>query len=225
MKYLKVPLKFVIVALIISPFFVVSRIIKVDEIRCQSQFGPCNTNIEASLDEVEERGGSLYEVKKRLQNILADNVLVSDYSFQFKLPNTLEIDLLERKPKYAIKQKETSSFALVDSSGYVVYFQEATTLPVLIVSEAPPNVGDLVSEKNFFALELLYDLFSSYQIRTGIIENESLVIELNQVPKVIFPLEGDREVLLGSLRLILSRLNSSRQVSTIDLRFKNPIIK
>ncbi len=225
MKYLKILLRLVIVVLVISPFYIAPRIIKIGEIKCQSQFGPCNINVEASVNEVEKRNRSLYEAKRELQNILADDILVSDYSFQFKLPNTLEVNLLERKPKYAVRQKETNSFALIDSDGYVIYFQETTTLPVLIVSEAPPNVGSIVSEKNLFSLELLYNLFSSYQIRTGIVENESLVIELNQGPRVIFPLEGDREVLLGSLRLILSRLNDSGQVSTIDLRFKNPIIK
>jgi hypothetical protein len=77
-------------------------------------------------------------------------------------------------------------------------------------------------------------MFSSYQVREGIIEDESLVIELSQGPRVIFPLEGEKEVLLGSLRLVLSKLNNDAQdskienvsgASIIDLRFKNPVIK
>ncbi len=95
----------------------------------------------------------------------------------------------------------------------------------LITSENFPNVGEKVTEETLFALELLYDMFSFYQVQTGKIDKSSLVIELSRGPKVIFPLEGSHQVLLGSLRLVLSKLNSDSQVSTIDLRFKNPVIK
>ena len=48
---------------------------------------------------------------------------------------------------------------------------------------------------------------------------------------VRFSLEGDIDVLAGSLRLIFSRLNDETtgirmgDVSEIDLRFKNPVIR
>lgn len=234
MKYVKVFIVLCISALFVSPFIVVPRVLKVNVITCQSQFGPCNRNLEVRIKRVEDRKASLYETKRELQKILSNDILVSDFSLQFKLPGRLAINLLERKPKYALKIRGTNSYALVGKEGYVIYFQDATNLPVLIVSEPPPNVGEVVSEEKLFALDLLYDMFSLYQVRTGAIENGSLVIELEQGPKVIFPLEGDREALLGSLRLILSKLNSDEQdsrienvsgVSIIDLRFKNPVVK
>jgi hypothetical protein len=52
--------------------------------------------------------------------------------------------------------------------------------------------------------------------------------------KAIFPLEGDRDVLVGAFRLIYSQLNQDAQTSkiegvktpfTIDLRYKNPVIR
>lgn len=67
-------------------------------------------------------------------------------------------------------------------------------------------------------------------------ENNSLLVELNDYPKIIFPLEGDREVLVGTAIFILSKINKigisdgkiadiQSRISTIDLRYKNPVIK
>ena len=234
MKYVKVFFGFALIALLVSSFFVVPKKLKIKEIVCQSQFGPCNASILGSINKIGNGEKSFYDVKRELQGTLASNILVSDFSFHFQFPNIIEVNLLERKPKYAVKAKGTDSYALVDEEGYVIYFQDLTGLPVLITTEPPPNVGKIVSEEMFFALEVLSGMFSSYQVREGMIEGESLVIELSQGPRVIFPLEGEKEVLLGSLRLVLSKLNNDGQdskienvsgASIIDLRFKNPVIK
>ena len=234
MKFVKVFFGFILLASFISLFFIIPKKLKIKKIVCESQFGPCNTSILGLIDKAGNGEKSLYDVKKELQVILASSILVSDYSFHFQFPNIIEVNLIERKPKYAIKAKDTDSYALVDKEGYVIYFQDLTGLPVLITAEPPPNVGKTVSNKTFFALEILYGMFSSYQVREGKIENESLVIELSQGPKVIFPLEGEKEILLGSLRLVLTKLNNDGQdskienvsgASIIDLRFKNPVIK
>jgi len=233
-KYVKVFFGIILFVLLVSSFFVVPKKIKIKNIVCQSQFGPCNASILGSINKIGNGEKSYYDVKRELQGTLASNILVSDYSFHFRFPNIVEVNLLERKAKYAIKAEGTDSYALVDEEGYVIYFQDLTGLPFLTTIEPPPNVGKKVSDKVAFALEILYGTFSSYQVREGIIENESLVIELSQGPKVIFPLEGEREVLLGSLRLVLSKLNNDSQdfkienvsgASIIDLRFKNPVIK
>jgi cell division septal protein FtsQ len=177
------------------------------------------------MAKIEKANLSLFEAKKELKTVLTSDVLVTDFSFQFKLPNTLQVNLLERKPKFALKKRGSGAFALVDSRGIVVSYQDTSALPVLIMSDTPPNVGEMVSDKTLFALEILSDIFSMYQVKSGDLEDESLVIELKGGLRVIFPLEADRKVLLGSLRLILSRLNEESNVSTIDLRYKNPVLK
>ncbi len=234
MKYVKAFFGFILIAFFVSLFFIIPKKLKIKKIVCQSQFGPCNASVLGSINKIENGEKNLNDVKKELQGILSSSALVSDYSLHFQFPNIVEVNLLERKPEYAIKAKGTDSYALIDKEGYVIYFQDLTGLPVLITTEPPPNVGEVVSDKTFFALEILRGMFSSYQVREGIIEDESLVIELSQGPKVIFPLEGEKDVLLGSLRLVLSKLNNDGQdskiekvsgASIIDLRFKNPVIK
>lgn len=93
-------------------------------------------------------------------------------------------------------------------------------------------MGEKVSQENLFVLNLIYSLYSSYQVGGGKIENQGLVIQLPQGITVIFPLEGDEAVLLGSLRVILDRLNEDikdsrieKEVKVIDLRFQNPVLK
>lgn len=234
MKYVKVFSGFILLAVFVSSFFIIPKKLIIKGIDCQSQFGPCNANILRLINKIENGEKSLSDIKKELHGTLASNILVSDYSLHFQFPNDIEVNLIERKPKYAVKAKGTDSYALVDKEGYVIYFHDLTGLPVLITTEPPPNVGETISDKTFFALEVLYGMFSSYQVREGVIEDESLVIELSQGPRVIFPLEGEKEILLGSLRLVLSKLNNDGQdskienvsgASIIDLRFKNPVIK
>jgi hypothetical protein len=102
-------------------------------------------------------------------------------------------------------------------------------------------LGERVDDETFFALELLNDMFTYYQIREGKKDSESLLIELKSGQNVIFPLEGDRKVIIASLGIILNKLNSEdngtrigsddvgledcQRGCLIDLRFKNPVIK
>lgn len=233
-RYTKALPWLLLVLIFASPFFIWPRILTVSEINCQSQFGPCSQGLKEAIGSIAQEGKSLSETKSSLTSLLKNDILVNDFSFQFKLPSSLEVNLLERKPQFALKHENESILALVDEEGYVIALQKSLTLPRLIISEPLPGVGERISEKNLFALELLFDMFSFYQVRVGKLGNENLVIELPQGPRVIFPLDGDRKVLLGSLRLVLGKLNSEVQdskiediagVNTIDLRFKNPIIK
>jgi hypothetical protein len=84
-----------------------------------------------------------------------------------------------------------------------------------------------------FPGNLLYRLESYYQLTQRLIADDSLIIELDDSIRVIFPLEGDGQLLLGALRLVNSQLNSGAKDSTImksmvkeiDLRFKNPVLR
>lgn len=224
MRYSQAFLFLVLLGLTISLFFILPRILKIGEINCQSQFGPCSQSLEEKIETLSQEKKTFFETKKEATAFLNDETTVNDFSFQFKLPDKLEINVIERKPKFAV-QDQSGMVALIDGDGYVIAIQDSTGLPRLITSENLANVNERVAEETLFALGLLYDLFSFYQVQAGKIDNDSLVIELPRGPRVIFPLEGNRPALLGSLKLVLAKLNSDSLVSTIDLRFKNPVIK
>jgi hypothetical protein len=116
----------------------------------------------------------------------------------------------------------------------VIGIIKETSLPLIYLENGLVNskIGEKVSDQLIFAGELLAEIYKLYNVRIGILKSESLEIELARA-KVIFPLQGDRQVLLGSLSLILSQLNAEPQnfrmseegKFIVDLRFKNPIIK
>ncbi|MCH7730012.1 hypothetical protein IID21_00620 [Patescibacteria group bacterium] len=223
--------------LIIAVFyFVLPRAISISEISCQSQYGPCNQKIVDVLKTFE--GENLYQSLRQVKSALSSNELVSDFSTQFKLPNKIKVIIIERKPRFALTNQKAQGFALVDRSGAVLRIEDSSSLPYVVVAHEIPNVGEIVTDKQLFALNIIYDIFSLYRVKEGMIEDDSLRVSLIGGPKVIFPLKGDRQILLASLGLILDklnegsggiRINENELVLTpeniIDLRFKNPILR
>ena len=228
MKYLKIVGAFVLPATIAICFFVLPRLLKITSIVCKSQYGPCSEGLSYKLTGF--GGQSLSAVKKNLKLVLGSEPAISNYSFQLKLPSSLEVNLVEDKALFAVTTSDKKHFFLVDVGGVVVRIQDNSNLPLVILGENPPNVGEKVNPKSLFALQTVSDLYRLYQIKEGSLVNDSLETYLPSGEKVIFPLEGDRELLVGSLALIISRLNqapkdSNIKVSVIDLRFKNPVLK
>jgi len=229
-KYLKFIFPIIALILLVGLIVATPRLILIKHISCQSQYGNCFDDLEEKLKKAE--GKNLREAKKEIEDILKNDLSLSDYSTQFKIPDTLKISLLEDKPKFALKSLSKNVYGLVDKEGLVLKIEDNTTLPYVEIEDSFPNVGEKVSEKELFALKIISGVFSLYQIDKGKIQNESLLIELKNGIKVIFPLEGDKDVLLGALTVILNRLNEdakelkiNKVVYEIDLRFKNPVLR
>jgi hypothetical protein len=230
-KYFRVILPVLLVILFASVIYFTPRIIKVGEIVCKSQFGPCSIDIATKLDFYE--GRSLSEVKGSISEYLRAETAVDEYSFQFKLPGRLEVNIIEQKAKYALGKNDLSVFSLIDRDGTVIKVQNETNLPTLLIEDNPPNLGEKVDREKLFGLAIVSRMFTLYQVKEGRIENSSLVVMLPDGITVAFPLEGNEDELMGALSLILSRLKSPSKdskidystVKKIDLRFKNPVLQ
>lgn len=228
MKKLWVIASLVLPVALIVLFFILPHIIKISSLVCRSQYGPCNSEIDKKLDSL--NGNSLYQVKRSIKEYFKKEPLVSAYSFQLKLPSTLQVYLIENKVYFSVTDKERKTFALTDKEGKVIKLQNTNNLPFLVVEATPPAIGETIKPEYLFALNLIYTLNSSYQVDSGTITGDSLEVNLPSGMKVVFPLEGDHDTLIGSLSLILTKLNdeakdSNIKVSIIDLRFKNPVLK
>lgn len=229
MKYLKFFLILLVLLSLASLIYFIPRAIRVKAISCKSQFGPCSLGDKLSILE----GKNLSDAKNEAANILGAEDSISDFSIQYKIPDRLEVNVIEKKPKFALRQKDSSTFILVDKEGTVLKITEENSLPEVSLEAKLPNVGEKVTQEQLFALNLIYSVFAYYQVRQGTIEGISLVVFLPGNLKVIFPLEGEPDVLLGSLRLIIERLNDTSKdsrinelgISQVDLRFKNPVLK
>jgi hypothetical protein len=221
------------------PIYFLPKKIIINNFSCESQFGPCDQKKEEKIRE--NVGKNLSDAKKAVNEFLESEPLVSDFETHYKIPDTLEVNILLRKPRFGVTFNSSKAIALIDDEGYVVAYKEGTFLPILEANEAPPQVGEKVSDSRLFALELLNDMYTYYQIRKGIEQEDSVKFGMVAGKDVIFPLEGDRQLLIASLAVILTRLNaddSSTRIEnaegikatclqgcTIDLRFKNPVIR
>ncbi len=236
MKYIRFGVYLLLVFLLIFSFLVLPKLIKVKAVECYNQYGLCSDELLTKVNTIV--GDSFEAAKKKVTEEFNKTKLIDTYSFRFKLPATLRIDLILKKPKYALFQKITDEKVVLDDSGVVLEKVKETNLPYIVVPDNLPDIGETVGNKKTFALELLYGVYYLYQVKSGEILDDYLEVNVPGAGKVIFPLAGERDTLLGSLKLILSRLNTDtnspkigkvlpagRQVKEIDLRYKNPVIR
>ncbi|HTK03622.1 MAG TPA: hypothetical protein VL401_02525 [Alphaproteobacteria bacterium] len=203
----------VIVICIIVALFVLSPFVVKVKIECRTQYGNCPFKLES--------GDNLYQTKKKTAKYLKNNFLVTDFSMHFKLPDILRVDVLIKKPSFMLKN-DTNQVVTIDQNGRVLGTSSDTALPSVSVLGNLKKVGEIVDQKHLFALNLMQGVNQMYQIDNGKIEDDSLVVELPPSIKVIFPLSGDSQILLGSLRLVYSKVGEYHE---IDLRFKNPVLR
>ncbi len=214
-----------IVLFILSIPTVIKKLVRITRIECSSQYGSCDAILADSLN----ISGNYKDVKKQINELLDKNVRVSSYTVQYKIPSILKVELNLIKPKYAIRDLSNNCY-LIDKNGVVIEISKESNLPTLI-NNVTYSTGQKISDKDNFALQLIEKVSWVYSVPVGTIENGSLLIMLKEGILVRFPLVGDSDVLVGSLRLIFSRLNDEsegirmNEIREIDLRFKNPILR
>ncbi len=214
MKYIRFGIYILLIFLLFIPILIFPRIVKVKKIECYNQYGLCADDFMSKVNPA--IGESINNAKKKITEEFNNTKQIEKYSSRFKFPSTLRIDLILKKAKYAIQNKNTKEIVLVDDKGMVLEQVDKTNLPYIIVD------GSLTDSKQLFALELMYSIYYLYQVKNGEIVNGSLEVVIPKEGKIIFPLEGERDILLGSLKLILSRAGNFKE---IDLRYKNPVIR
>jgi hypothetical protein len=209
-----------IIFLLVSPFF-----IKIGKAECKSQFGTCSKELDKELNN--KIGKSYFIVKKEIVKYFKNNLLIKDYSVQYKLPNIIKVDLLIKKPAFCLKESSNNMYALIGDDGTIFAIQEECSLPEIDNMENMNlKVGEKIDDQKLYFLKLLRGVNQMYQTINGKIENLSLTVELPSGIKVIFPGEGDINALLGSLRLINTKIdNEGLKYSEVDLRFANPVLR
>ncbi len=228
MKYLRFGIYILVFFILISPFLILPRIIKVNGIECYSQYGLCSDNF---IDTGSIMNLSFYEAKTQLSEKLNQNMQVNEFSIRFKLPSILRVDTILKKAKYALYNNQILEINIIDSDGIVLEKVQNTNLPYLLAANSLASIGEKIKDEDRFTLELLYGIYYLYQIKTGEIIEDGMKIKMSDGIEILFPLEGERDILLGSMKIILSRLNTDQnspkigKVKEIDLRYKNPVIR
>lgn len=216
-KYLSI---FLIILFLLSIPSIIKKLIKINKIECITQFGPCDQEFQL---------GDYRFVKDQIEKGLKKNIQVNSYIIQYKIPSTIRIEINLKKPKYAIKDLVNRIY-LIDKEGVILKISKESNLPIL-VNDVTYVVGQKISDKDMFALTLLEKVGIINIVTTAEVKKETLEVKIDNMILVKFPIEGDIDVLAGSLRLIFSRLNEQAQgirmenVHEIDLRFKNTVLR
>lgn len=220
---------FPLILLSLFIYFLVST--KIEEFSCKSQFGECSPIIIEKISDISSC--NYLNCKEKIDIVLSDAWLVDKYSYQIKLPLRIDINIIEKKPKYSLRTSLNDYVAQIDSKGMVINIRKSTGLPGLIIDEKIPNLGEKVNDKMLFALEMVYGVSKIQTIENASLIDNHLSVDMGGERNVLFPLTGDRDFLLGALTLILnelkknelnSRIEGVDRVRTIDLRYKNPIL-
>jgi len=212
---------FLILIFIFSIPTIIQKMIKIQKIECFTQYGECPNEFGLTSFLLSD-----YKIaKKGIEKNLDNNIQVNNY---YKIPATIKIDLNVTKPKFAIKN--SSNYYLVSSEGVVLNISSESNLPTLLKNDAKYDYGESISYEDKFALDIIEKVAWLYSVNSGLLEND-LQIRLKEGVVVRFPLAGDVDTLIGSLRLIFSRLNDESQgikmedIKEIDLRFKSAILR
>lgn len=208
---------------------------RIEKIECESQYGYCNEKTSNSLKPYE--GIRYFQARRKILKLLSEDILVKEYALQLRLPAKLAVRLIERKPVFAVKTE--GDYYLISGDGKIIALTTTTSLPYIenkyIEHEKMAySLGSTIDVRDTHALNVLKYLNVLYGIRTGYLKGDLVEFYVPNGPRLIFPIKGDVRVLIGSLRLIIQdvlkenweyRLEKAYDKITIDLRFKNPVVR
>lgn len=223
-KFIIIPITFIVI------IFFLPHIIIINKIVCETPLGQCNQKLTELLLPAENL--NLRDSRIYIDNALNHSTFAQKFIIHFNLPSTLKISLIERNPKYVI-QSGVDKIAEVSKEGMILDYADSVVLPHLNTNLNLPPIGSPVEDKLIFALKIEGALANIYPVIKAYSNEDYLDIDLEGGISVLFPLEGDRDMLLGSFVLIYNELTkrvSGTKIDTssyrvIDLRFTKPILK
>lgn len=201
---------------------VVYHRLKINRIDCQSQFGPCDDEIVSTLNSQE--GKPIFSSYSSVREELNNHPKVSNYNIRFSNPRSLSVNVTQRRPQVAVIAEGANEYYLYSHDGILLESKNETQLPVIHISD----ISVITKEQMDFVIGMAYAINQTYNVEDILIKDGGMEFEVIGAPKIIFPVQGEIDVLLGSLTFVLSQLNSQLgefRMEFIDFRFKNPVIK
>lgn len=203
----------------------VSKHLVISSVECTNQYGPCTNEVNKIIDQFV--GTRYILTRTEIQDALTKSGRIKEYKFQYNFDGTLKAQVVELKPEVALRLPD-NTFYLYDANGNYVGHTNESELPAIKLTSDIPQ-----ADKLNFAIDLFEALFRYYSVKSAQMDGFGLTAVVNN-NTIIFPLEGDVDTLLGSLEVVLLRLNKPPEDSTIiagsgtnytvDLRYNNPVI-
>lgn len=221
----------ILIILGVFAFIFFSGRIVIKNITCKSQYSYCGGYLDGKLSGV--GGGNYRIIKRELKRLLDSEGIVQKYNILYRPPDGILVNVVIRKGIVALKTG--SEYYVIDRNGFIISKVKSTNLVYFSADGVKYNVGDRIDDRLLFYSLLVVGTNKMFPMEKAFVdERGDLEIKLRGSLLVLFPKEGDRDVLLGSLRLIINQLNKDSQNLRIekdmnsmilDLRYKNPVIK
>ncbi len=215
---------FGVVALIVTIFL--KKFLIVKKIRCVSEVG-CSIPLIQKLQKAQNL--PLFQSKSMVLDILKNEVTVKNYVVRISPPDSLEVYTIERKESAALSAN--GKFVYVDDEDIVIKFSDKKdNVPLINLYDGKNykfKIGDKLPENLLFASALAKDISSYYGVGEITLEKTDIFANFPNL-KIFFPTKDDEDLLIGKLKFVLSWLNNSSlpsKMKTLDLRFKNPVIR
>lgn len=201
--------------------FLFLRFIKIQKIICTSQYGNCDTTLETSINNLQNKNENFIQTYFDLKNILKNSKSILNYRVDLVLPFDFKVNVISRTAIVAFSLKD-GNFGLIDGNGVLISEVRDTNLPKIISYYNP------TSDQLDFIANLVSRIYTLYTPTQTKVMSDGIYFENLKGKTVIFPMDGDQDELIGSLNIIFSRLPSIKEASTIsqiDLRYKNPVLR
>lgn len=195
----------------------------IQTISCKTQYGPCSQEDNEVINKI--IGKNLFFIKSVNYSSQLEHIYINKKAFIEKIfPSKIAVFIEKRKAIVAIEQKLQNKFYLIDADGRVIGLRESSFLPTLIADDFELKEGEFVKSELISAVKILYLLYKSQSIMTGVVEAGTLTILIDTVT-VNFPLDKDPQILVGALQLIISRSRIEGNLpKMIDLRYVKPVL-
>ncbi len=201
------------------PFFA-----KAKSFECSTQYGPCSDQVNSALTSFS--GKTIFTARREIKNLLRKDIYIKNMTVRFTFPDKISVDILIKKPSFCISTDNPQKFAFVDEDGVILTLASSCALPEVLTKPTPRIQGQKVLDQELFSLKIVRGVYEMYQVSTGVL-NDNLTVELGSGIKVIFPVQGDSDALLGALRLIYTKIQKyfPGKYKEIDLRFDSPVLR
>lgn len=212
----------IILVLLLLLLLVGYKNLKVAEIKCSSQYGPCDQEVATKLKSFE--GEKIISTYQNINDLLGSDHKVANYKLNFAGPLHIEAEINQRKPSVAVQASGDSKYYLYSEDGYLLSIAKETQLPTINLLDK--SVATINQTK--FVIEMAYALNQTYNVNMLVVRDGGMEFEVLGAPKIVYPIQGDIDVLLGSLTFVLSQLNTQLgdfKMESVDFRFKNPVIR
>ncbi len=117
-----------------------------------------------------------------------------------------------------------SSYFAVDKQGLIFTQTEDFDLPILMVPGIRVGLGEVISNPNLSKLPIILERLRS-EVGFNVIKLDQNNLLVNSSPAIVFNIERDELIQLGSLQLLLQKAKiDGREIKIVDLRFNKPIV-